>query len=178
MYFVPGQDTAGHFNPGDGETLTHFSTVEHFPFNCCYFSHFEYWASVPKPILLVHEDFCIHFLTHLLYIHNSNWNKNLDSQYFGMVMIEKGTDHQSGHHRLNLLMLRDKRDQARQTYCLACCPHCVYNVSWFDTTEFQELQLIPKLNIYGLCLHCRVYNLAKKFCLGFTISLWYNMSRS
>ena len=72
-----------------------------------------------KPILLVHEYFCIHFLTHLLYIHNSNWNKNLDSQYFGMMMIGKGTDHQSGHHRLNLLMLRDKRDQARQTYCLA-----------------------------------------------------------
>ena len=150
-----------------------------------------------KPILLVHEDFCIHFLTHLLYIHNSNWNKNLDSQYFGMMMIrkgidhqpghdddndeddddwEEGTDHQSGHHRLNLLMLRDKRDQARQSYCLACWLHCVYNVSWFDTTEFQELQLNHQLNIYGL--HCCVYNLAKKFCLGFTIILWNNMSWS
>ena len=50
-----------------------------------------------KPILLVHEDFCIHFLTHLLYIHNSNWNKNLDSQYFGMMMIRKGIDHQPSH---------------------------------------------------------------------------------
>ena len=94
-----------------------------------------------------------------------------------MMMIGKGTDHQSGHHRLNLLMLRDKRDQARQTYCLACYPHCVYNVSWFDTTEFQELQLILKLNIYGLCPQ-RVYNLAKQFFLGFTISIWNNMSWS
>ena len=30
--YLSGQDTAGHFNPGDGETLAHFFTVEQFAF--------------------------------------------------------------------------------------------------------------------------------------------------